>query len=52
MDKVFFEVDKKNYNANIMFIPILNIKNQLSNVICIFEKSNFLPFSKLNEVSE
>lgn len=49
-EKTDIEIDKKNYNVNIMYIPVFNIQNQISNVISIFEKSNFLSITKLNEI--
>ncbi|OHD15821.1 MAG: hypothetical protein A2Y34_03325 [Spirochaetes bacterium GWC1_27_15] len=32
--------NKKQIGVTILFLPFVNIKNQLSNVICIFEKEN------------
>ncbi|HOV14497.1 MAG TPA: hypothetical protein PK771_09460 [Spirochaetota bacterium] len=47
-EKIDIEINKKEQKINIVFIPVTNIRNQLSNVICIFEKNNFLGSSKFD----
>ncbi len=44
--KIIFTIYNKKYNSDIIFYPVTNIKNKISNIICITDKSE----SKLKSI--